>query len=161
MATVYIETSIVSYLRQKPSTQVITAAKQLLTHKWWDEEREKYDLVTSNFVIQEASEGNPTLAAERLKSLEGIPLLSADPEVGDISDEIMARAILPAGALIDSLHIAIAAHHRIEYLMTWNCTHIANGRVMARIRDLLNDIGVPLPVICTPQEMVEDESEYE
>ena len=114
MDTVYIETSVISYLRQKPSSQVVMAARQLLTHQWWNNERTEYQLVVSQFVIDEASAGDATLAAERLESLDGIPLLPLDPAIADIADEIMSRAILPEKARTDALHIAMVAHHRIQ-----------------------------------------------
>ena len=140
MDTVYLETSIVSYLRQKPSSQVVTAARQLLTHQWWNDERTRYQLVVSQFVIDEASAGDATLVA-------------------DIADEIMSRAILPEKARTDALHIAIVAHHRIQYLLTWNCRHIANARILPRIHGVLNDLSIPIPVICTPEEMVGNDPE--
>ena len=157
MPTLYIETSIVSYLRQRPSTQVVTAARQVLTHQWWNHERANYELVTSQYVIDEASDGEPALADERLELLAGIPLLTADPDVEIIANEIMARAILPPRAIFDALHIATTAHHRIEYLLTWNCRHIANAKILPRIHGVLNDLSVPIPIICTPEEMVEDD----
>jgi len=159
MESLYIETSIVSYLRQKPSDQVITAARQLMTHQWWDGERTKYQLAVSQFVIDEASAGDPVLAAERLESLEGIPLLPLVDEIANISDEIMARAILPEKARTDSLHIASVAHHRIQYLLTWNCRHIANARILPRIHAVLSDLGIPIPIICTPDEMLDNDPE--
>jgi hypothetical protein len=110
-------------------------------------------------VLDEASDGDPVLAAERLESLDGIPLLPLDPEIGFIAEEIMSRAILPPKASVDALHIASVAHHRIEYLLTWNCRHIANARILPRIHDLLVEMGLPIPIICTPEEMVDDESE--
>ena len=159
MDTVYIETSIVSYLRQRPSAQVVMAARQLLTHEWWNNERSKYELVVSQYVIDEASAGDPTLAEERLESLDGIPLLPLAPEIAQIADEIMNRAILPAKARTDALHIAIVAHHRIQYLLTWNCRHIANATILPRIHRLLNDLSIPIPIICTPEEMIADDPE--
>lgn len=161
MPTLYVETSIVSYLRQRPSSQVVMAARQILTHRWWDFEREHYELVTSQYVIDEASQGDPALAAERLESLEGIPLLPLDAAVGAIAAEIMSRSILPAQATVDALHIASVAHHRIDYLLTWNCKHIANGRILPRIHDLLIELGHPIPIICTPEELIDDDAEDE
>lgn len=161
MDTVYVETSIISYLRQKPSTQVVLAARQLLTHQWWNDERRHYQLVASQFVIDEASAGDPTVAAERLQLLAGIPLLPLDPVIADIADEIMSRAILPEKARTDALHIATVAHHRIQYLLTWNCRHIANARILPRIHDVLIDLLIPVPVICTPEEMVGNDSEID
>ncbi len=159
MDTVYIETSIVSYLRQKPSTQVVTAARQLLTHRWWDGERENYELVVSQYVVDEASAGDPRLAAERLETLEGIPLLPNAPEIPQIANEIMALGVLPSNAQVDALHIAAVAHHRIQYLLTWNCRHIANAKILPRIHGVMTDLGIPIPIICTPEEMLGDDTE--
>lgn len=158
MATVYIETSIVSYLRKRPSSQVVMAARQLLTHQWWNDERDNYELVTSQYVLDEASAGDPVLASERLQSLDGIPLLSLDSQAGIIADEIMSRKILPPKAVVDALHIALVAHHGIQYLLTWNCKHIANAKILPRVHDVLMDMGYPIPLICTPEEMVDDGS---
>jgi predicted nucleic acid-binding protein len=157
MDTLYIETSIVSYLRQRPSSQVVMAAHQVLTHKWWNDERSKYVLVTSQYVIDEASAGDPALAAERLQSLDGIPLLPPAPEIPQIASEIMSRAILPPNAQVDALHIAAVAHHRIQYLLTWNCKHLANAKIFPRIGDLLEELGIPVPIICTPEELFGDD----
>ena len=154
MQTVYIETSIVSYLRQRPSSQVVVAARQVLTHRWWNYERTNYELVTSQYVIDEASAGDPAEAAERLRSLDGIPLLPLETGIETIANEIISRAILPQTATVDALHIAAVAHHRIQYLLTWNCKHIANARILLRIHDVLADLGIPAPIICTPEEMV-------
>jgi len=159
MQTVYIETSIVSYLRQRPNPQVVMAARQLLTHQWWNEQRSKYALVASQYVIDEASAGDPTLATERLQLLDKVPLLPLEPEIGQIANEIMLRAILPPKARVDALHIAMVAHHRIEYLLTWNCRHIANAQILSRIHKVLNDLAIPIPVICTPEEMVDNDTE--
>jgi len=115
--------------------------------------------VTSQYVIDEASAGDPTLAAERLESLDGIPLLPVDAEIAQIAGEIMARAILPPKARTDVLHIAMVAHQRIQYLLTWNCRHIANATILPRIHKLLNDFSIPIPIICTPEEMVSDDQE--
>ena len=159
MKSIYIETSIVSYLRQRPSPHVVTAARQLLTHRWWNEERTNFNLVTSQYVVDEAADGDPRLAAERAQVLDGIALLQLDSQIGVIADEIMRRAILPPKASVDALHIAATAYHRVDYLLTWNCRHIANGRTLPRIYDVLVDLGYPLPFVCTPEEMVNDDSE--
>jgi predicted nucleic acid-binding protein len=159
MDTVYVETSVVSYLRTEPSSQVVMAARQLLTRQWWNEERTNYQLVVSQFVLDEAAAGDPTLAAERLRALSEIPLLPLDPAIADIADEIMSRSILPEKARTDALHIATVAHHRIQYLLTWNCRHIANARILPRIHAVLNDLSIPIPVICTPEEMVGNDPE--
>jgi hypothetical protein len=159
MPTLYVETSIVSYLRQRTSPHIVAAARQLITRQWWSDERQNYELVTSQYVIDEASDGDPKLAAKRLESLDGIPLLTLEPEIGAIADEILTRAILPKKATVDALHIASVAFHEIQYLLTWNCKHIANARILPRIHTVLTDLGYPIPIICTPEELVDDESE--
>ncbi len=157
MPRVYIETSIVSYLRQRPSGQVVSAARQLLTRRWWENERFNFELVTSQYVLDEAADGDSILAQERLESLEDIPLLQLGPDIDAIAREIISRAILPPKAQIDALHIATAAHHRIDYLLTWNCTHIANARILPRIHGVLSDRNSFVPIICTPEEMLDDD----
>ena len=158
MPRVYIETSIVSYLRQRPSGQVIAAARQLLTRRWWERERLNYELVTSQYVIDEAGDGYPLIARVRLDSLDGISQWQLVPEIDSIASDIMSRAILPPKAQVDALHIAAAAHHRIDYLLTWNCTHIANARILPRIHRVLAERNCFVPIICTPEEMLDDES---
>ena len=133
MPRVYLETSIVSYLRQRPSGQVVTAARQLLTRRWWEEERFNYELLTSQYVIDEAADGDPLLAQERLDTLDDIPLLQLGPEIDAIAAEILARAILPPKAQVDALHI------------------------LPRIHRVLSDLGCFLPIICTPEEMIDDD----
>ena len=160
MPQVYIETSIVSYLRQRPSAQIVAAARQLLTQYWWENQRHNYELVTSQYVVDEAALGDPALAADRLRALVDIPLLELPVGVPRIAAEIVGRGILPTDAQVDALHIAVTAFHEIEYLLTWNCKHIANAQVLPRIRDLLLELGYPVPVICTPEEMVGEE-QYE
>jgi len=157
MDTVYIETSVISYLRQKPAKEVVAAAHQLLTHQWWDTERMKYELVVSQYVIDEASAGDPVLAADRLSVLTGIPRLPGAPEIDRIADEIISRAILPPKAAVDALHIASVAHHRIQYLLTWNCKHIANAKILPRVHQVLTDLAIPIPIICTPEELIGDD----
>ena len=156
MTTIYIETSIISYLRQKPSGQVVTAARQLLTHRWWKNERKYYELVISQYVIDEASVGDPTLAAERLAALDGIALLPHAPEITELANEIMLLGVLPKKAQLDALHIATVAHHQIQYLLSWNCKHIANAKILPRIHDLLTRLDIPIPIICTPEEFLGD-----
>lgn len=158
MDSVYIETSVVSYLQQRTSSHLVTAAHQLLTQKWWDTERFNYDLVVSQYVIDEISAGDPDLAAERIRFLDGIPILSNAPEIIQIAERILSRAILPANAQVDALHIAAVVHHRVNYLLTWNCRHIANARILPRIHEFLMEAGIPIPIICTPEELLGDDS---
>jgi predicted nucleic acid-binding protein len=113
----------------------------------------------SQYVIDEVSAGDVLLAKQRLASLDGMPLLPITPEVPKIAQRIMALGVLPRKAQVDALHISLAAHHRIQYLLTWNCKHIANARILPRIHDILANMEIPIPIICTPEEMLGDETD--
>ena len=115
----------------------------------------------SQYVLDEASGGDPILASERMQALAGIPLLPNAPQITQIANEIMTRTILPPKAQVDALHIATVAHHRIQYLLTWNCKHIANAKILPRIHQVLTDAGVPIPVMCTPEELLGNVSEID
>jgi len=159
MDSVCIETSIVSYLKQSPSPHVVNAARQILTRRWWESERQNYDLVVSQYVIDETSCGDSILASERLKALDGIPLLPGHSEIPAIASSIMTLGILPPKAEVDALHIAAVAWHRINDLLTWNCKHIANAKILPRIHELLAELDLPIPIICTPEQMLGDDPE--
>lgn len=137
----------------------MNAARQLLTRRWWETERQNYGLLVSQYVIDEASCGDSILASERLKALEGIPLLPTNSEIPAIASSIMTLEILPPKAEVDALHIAAVAWHRINYLLTWNCKHIANAKILPRIHELLAELNLPVSIICTPEEMLGDDPE--
>lgn len=157
MPTVYVETSIISYLRARPSGHVVSAARQLITQRWWGEERRNYQLVTSQYVLDEASQGDAQLAEERLAALADVPLIEITDDIPTLAEELLESALLPPNARLDALHICAATFHRLDYLLTWNCTHIANARILPQIRELFAAMGYQLPVVCTPEEMVDDE----
>ncbi len=124
--TVYIETSIVSYLTARPSSNLLSAAWQKITIDWWETQKNRFDLFTSDVVIEEAGRGDDLLAARRLEVLAGIPLLAIMEEVVVLSEALIQAGALPPKALGDSLHIALSAVHGIDYLLTWNYRHIDN-----------------------------------
>jgi len=159
MPTVYIETSIVSFLRENPKAAPDSVLRQEITRVWWDFHRHRFDLVTAQYVVDECHIGNARFAAERLQHLAQIPLLSLGDDIDRLAIEILSRAILPADALLDALHIACAAVNRVDYLLTWNCKHIANPMILPRVFRTLDDFGLPFPVICTPKDMMEEFSD--
>lgn len=157
MKTLYIETSVVSFLRSKTSTHIVSAARQILTQTWWNQERHNYQLVTSQFVLDEAAQGAPNLAAERLVALQEIPLLDTSDDIIRIAEEFLVSAVLPPQAKLDALHIATATFHGIDYLLTWNCTHIANARILPSIHAIIRRLGYSAPTICTPEALLDDD----
>ena len=150
--TVYIETTIPSYLTAWPSRDLVRAAHQQITREWWGQ-RDRFDLFTSRLVVEECEAGDPTAAADRLAAMVGIPLLEMGPEVADLADALMRNVPLPQRAAADALHIATAAAHGIQYLLTWNCAHIANVTLRPRIESACRTAGFEPPLICTPEEL--------
>jgi len=156
MDSVYIETSVVSHATAWPSADPAVAVLQAQAKRWWDEQRTAYRLVTSQFVLDEAALGDPSAAALRLAMLAAIPLLLPDERVEQIADEIISRSLMPPKAKIDALHVASAAVGGVEYLLTQNCKHIANAHTLPRVYDLLEELGLPRLLICTPAEFLGD-----
>lgn len=131
------------------------AANQQTTRDWWENHRGQYDSFISRFVVDECSEGDPVAAQERLAYLEGIPLLEVPDDVNSVAQSLIAGVPMPETAGIDALHIAVAAVNGMQYLITWNCKHIANPALRPRIELLCREMGYEPPVICTPQELLE------
>ena len=151
--SVYIETSLVSYLTARPSRDLLVAAHQQLTVTWWDEQRTRYELFTSQVVLAEARAGDPDAAQRRLAVLERLPLLDVTDTAIALAARLVTEQALPAQAAQDALHLAIACVHGMEYLLTWNCTHLANARLRSRIEQVCRDAGYVPPIICTPEEL--------
>lgn len=156
MSKVYIETSVVSHATAWPSNDPETLILQQQAKQWFDDVAPKYELVTSQFVIDEASLGDPDAAADRLELLAAIPVLMPDERVEELSNELISRSIMPEKARLDALHIASAAIGGIEYLLTQNCRHIANAHTLPRVYDLLEEFGYESTLICTPAEFLGD-----
>jgi len=153
MATVYIETSIIGYLTARSSDVVIFLARQQLTQQWWADQKKKYDLVTSQLVIDEAAAGDPMAAQERLGLLTDLPLLDIQhPDVKILADDLIASHLLPEKALADARHVAVSAVFGVDYLLTWNCKHIANAETLPRLYTMLRNSGFEPPLVVTPEE---------
>ena len=159
--TVYVETSIVSYLAGRASRDLLIAACQQATREWWQDQRERYELYTSQLVLAEAAAGDPESAKRRLAYLEGIPELRVTTEVGDLARALVTQGALPSKAEADALHIAVAAVHRMDLLLTWNCRHIDNPATKPMVRSVCLAAGYLCPEICTPIEILEAASDEE
>jgi hypothetical protein len=131
---------------------LVRAAHQQITREWW-ERRERFDLHSSRLVVQECQAGDAEAAALRLAALAGIPLLEQEAEAASLSEALLRGVPLPERAVSDALHIATAAVHGMQYLLTWNCTHIANVTLRPRIEAVCRSAGFEPPLICTPEEL--------
>jgi hypothetical protein len=153
--TVYLETTVIGYLAMRVSSILRVAGNQQTTRDWWDNHRVDFDLFVSRFVVDECSQGDPVAARERLAYLEGVRFLQVPVEADSLAESLLAGVPLPEKAATDALHISAAAVNGIEYLLTWNCRHIANPSLRPRIERLCREMGFEPPVICTPQELLE------
>jgi hypothetical protein len=152
---VYLETTIPSYLTAWPSRDLVRAAHQQITREWWQSRRNEFDLFISQFVIQEVTAGDSEAAAERVSVLEGVPMLEVNEDTNVLAQELIQRTPLPSRAIVDAFHIAVAVIHGMDYLLTWNCSHLANATLRGRIESISRDAGYQPPVICTPEELME------
>ena len=135
---------------------MVTLARQELTREWWNSRRQRHDLFTSDVVVGEASEGDDEAAWQRLDALQGIEELETTPEAEDLASALLEKGPLPEKAAVDALHIGISATEGIEYLLTWNCTHIANAAMRKPIEKVCRTKGVEAPIMCTPEELMEE-----
>lgn len=151
---VYLETSIISYLTARPSRDLIMAANQQISHEWWDRRHLDFELVAARYVWVEAAAGDPEAAAARLALLEGIVELPMSAQVERLAEVLCQQGALPTKARIDALHVAASAVAGVDYLLTWNCTHIANAETLPRIEAVCREQGFEPPRISTPLELL-------
>ena len=152
--SVYIETSIVSYLAADPSRHPVTLRNQQLTHAWWTTQRERYALWTSGLTLVEAAQGDERLSARRLELLDPIPVVAAPAAAPALAKALRSRIPLPERAKADALHIALAASNGLAYLLTWDGKHIANPRFRLKIEAICAAWRYDPPVFCTPAELM-------
>ena len=153
---VYLETTIISYLTARSSRDLIVAANQQVTQDWWQMRRSLFDLFVSAAVVREASGGDESAARQRLEEIRDIPLLTLTADAVALAERLVRELPLPERAITDAVHIAVAATNGMDYLMTWNCRHLANAALRSKIEDVCREQGYEPPVICTPQELMED-----
>ncbi len=154
METVYIETTIVSYLVANPSREPILAAHQQLTRQWWRDERMRYVCVTSPEVLRETALGDAEMSRRRLEALGSLTIIAVQESARSLARALLAEGILPPAAAPDALHAVVASQHHVNILLTWNCRHLANPHVTGRLRVFMDQYRLVLPEICTPVELV-------
>ena len=122
---------------------------------WWQTCRERFDLVASQLVVREASAGDSRAAQERLDRLAALTLLEVTEEAVTLAQELLTTGAVPEKAAEDALHLAIAVTNGVEYLLTWNCKHLANATMRTKIEDVCRAAGYEPVIICTPEELLE------
>ena len=152
-AKVYVETTVVSYLIARKTRDPIAVAHQAVTRRWW-RRRKRFELYCSQIVVSEAGAGDAQAAQRRLAALKGVPSLETNDTVKVLAAAVAKAAALPKRATEDALHIALATVHGMDYLLTWNCRHIANAEIRNVVAAVAYDHGYGVPVICTPEELM-------
>lgn len=155
LKSVYIESSVISYLMARPSRDLVTAARQSITSEWWELQRKHYDLFVSPLVEQEISGGSSEAAALRMQAIAGIPNLEVTVAAQALANLLLVKKAVPLNSDRDALHIAIAATQGIHYLLTWNFKHINNAATKSLIAQVIESEGYTNPVLCSPEELGE------
>lgn len=150
----YLETSVISYLTARPARDVVVLAHQQLTRDWWEQRRDLFELYTSEIVLAEAEKGDSDAARARVEILQSTQQLSANDETQRLVPALLRATGLPMKALADMAHVAIATVHGMQFLLTWNCKHIANAVVLRTVARICREHGYEPPVICTPEELM-------
>ena len=153
---VYLETTIASYLTARPSRDLIIGAHQELTIEWWAQHRQRFEVFISDLVLQEAARGDQIAAAKRLAELSGIAVLETTEEARELARQFVDRGLIPQKAVEDAFHVAIATAQGMDFLLTWNCRHIANAEIIERLQSLCEDLGYEMPTLCTPEQLMGD-----
>ena len=153
--TVYIETTVISYLTSRPSRDLLVAAHQQVSVEWWEGHRHRFEPFVSPLVIEEISRGDRTAAGLRLEKIEGIPLLAITEEVRRLADLYFNAIPIPEKARGDAYHLALAGWHGMDFLVSWNFGHIINPRVRMVLQTINMAQGINTPIICSPEELME------
>ena len=156
MKSVYIESSVISYITARPSRDVVTSARQTITIEWWEEYKDSFDVFISELVIEEIGSGDLVAAKRRLSVIEKIPVLEATENSKILAKALIAENAIPKSSAEDALHISIAAVQEIDFLLTWNFKHINNANTRGRISKVITQWDYICPVLCSPEELVND-----
>ena len=154
MESVYLETTFISYLVARPSRDLLVAAHQQISQEWWADRRGEFECSVSQVVMDEASDGDQAEVQKRLAIISGLPRLEVTEDAESLTQAIISAGILPPHVVRDAAHVAVAAVHAIDYLLTWNCKHLANAQIARRIGVVCGKLGHRMPVICTPEELL-------
>ncbi len=156
---VYIETSVPSFYHEV-RTEPDMIARRDWTRTWWEVAVERHELVTSPAVIDELERGDYQKRQECIELVSRLPLLAIEEPVVEIVETYIARRVMPADPAGDALHLALASYHRCDFLVTWNCRHLANANKFGHIRRVNTLLGLYSPDLVTPLELQERDDEH-
>jgi predicted nucleic acid-binding protein len=155
---VYVETTIPSFFHEDRTAPDIVARRQW-TREWWGTAGDRHELVTSQAVLEELAEGRPDRSAVRLAMVSGLQLLAIVPAIADIVEAYIQHRLMPADPTGDALHLAMASYHKCDFLVTWNCRHLANANKFGHLRRINTLLGLFVPALVTPLELLGESDE--
>jgi hypothetical protein len=155
MQRVYLETTIASYLTAKASRDLVIAAHQQITQEWWQTARDRFELYVSEAVLGELRAGDPEAIERRLRSIGSLPVLALNADVRALTWHYERTLGLSGRARADVPHFAYAVSYQMDFLVTWNCSHIANGEMIRRLLKVNTELNRLTPLIVTPEEILE------
>lgn len=154
--SVYLETTVVSYYTSKlKKDNIIVLAHQEITRQWWPIAIRRYNIFISDTVIDEVSSGDPDAAKRRLDEIKDFPRLEFNENVEKLAQIYVDRLNIPEKSNLDAVHLAIACMNNVDYIVTWNCTHLANGEIIKKLMKINESLGIHTPIICTPENLLE------
>jgi hypothetical protein len=152
--TVYLDTSIPSYLTARLRQDFLVARRQRITRIWWSRYRRHFDLRISDYVAAESAAGNPLAAMQRMNALATIEVLAKSERSLRLVEHLMGKGRLPSNARVDAEHISIAAAYSVRFLLTWNYEHLANDTIARNVARTCESLGYRCPEICTPEKLM-------
>lgn len=151
---VYVETTVVSCLTARPASDLVRAACQKITVDWWETQRRRFDLHAAEVTVSEAGRRDAGAGGRRLAVLADVALLPVTTAAVELSKALGRGGAVPEGAENDALHVAVAAVHGVDYLLTWNWRHLNNAETKPVMRKICREWGYVVPEICTPQQLM-------
>lgn len=154
MFSLYLESTIPSYLGSRPSQNLIVSAHQQITHQWWAQSRHHFDLYISQAVLDEIILGDKDAAVRRLEFVNDLPILPITDKTENLTRIYVQKLNLPVKATLDAVHLACAVEHELDYLLTWNCKHLAHGHIIRQLQSINLNLSLSTPIILTPEELL-------
>jgi predicted nucleic acid-binding protein len=150
---VYVETTIPSFYHETRTASAIVARREW-TRNWWDRAPQRYELVTSPAVLGELANGPADRKEKWLDLLRDLPVLPVEPAIAEIVQTYLQHRVMPTDPAGDALHLALASYHKCDFLVTWNCQHLANANKFGHIRRVNTMLGLFVPALVTPLELL-------
>lgn len=98
--------------------------------------------------------GDTEMSRQRLAVMAGMPVVAISSQIESMAAQLLESRALPAEMRSDALHLAAASLAGADYLLTWNCRHLANAQILRRLEREAKRVGWELPKVCTPLELV-------